>query len=139
VILLVEDHSDSAEVFARMLKMRGHYVVTVQTAAATIRLLDSVLPSVIILDIGLPDRDGLDLLQQIRPQPRYALVPVVVFTADPTLKTLQRAKLLGVEHFFVKGTAKWETICDTVIDLAEQPHVRPLHLPTAAVPTRALQ
>jgi CheY-like chemotaxis protein len=121
VILLVEDHPDSAEAFARMLKGRGQYVVTAQNAAAALKLLESILPSVIVLDIGLPDRDGIELLQQLRSQPQHAFVPVVVFTADPTLKTLQRARALGVDHFFVKGTAKWETVCDTVVELASLP------------------
>lgn len=117
-----------------MLKQRGHYVVTTQTAKATESVLESILPQVIVLDVGLPDRDGLELLQQIRSQPQYTWVPVVVFSADPTLKTLQRARALGVDHFFVKGTAKWETVCDTVADLATMPSIRGGLSPTDSAP-----
>ena len=91
------------------------------------------------MDIGLPDRDGLELLQQLRSQPQHALIPVVVFTADPTLKTLQRAEAPGVQHFFVKGTAKWETVCDTIVELASLPKVIGSHLPASDARSRALQ
>jgi len=121
VILLVEDHPDSADVFTRMLKTRGQYVLAVRTAADALRVLESVLPHVLVLDLGLPDKDGLELLRQIRTEPQFAMIRVVIFSADPTLKSLQQAKALGVEHFFVKGTAKWETVCDAVVEMVSLP------------------
>lgn len=60
-ILLVEDHSDTSEVMARMLEKCGHLVTSVTTAREAERLCKPGMFEVMICDIMLPDRDGWSL------------------------------------------------------------------------------
>jgi len=59
-------------------------------------------PDLVLLDLVLPDVHGLDWLRELRSQPRYAGLPVVLFTADTDALTLEAAHELGVEGVVAK-------------------------------------
>lgn len=59
-------------------------------------------PTVILLDLHLPQRDGKDLLRQIKALPHGAALPVVVVTGDTNLRERAAALALGADGFFVK-------------------------------------
>lgn len=76
-ILLVEDHSESLNALARLLRSRGFEVHPAQTAAEAMRLAELIRCDLLITDIGLPDRSGVQLLNELRarhqPLPAIAL------------------------------------------------------------------
>lgn len=59
-------------------------------------------PDLVLLDLVLPDQHGLDWLREVRAQPRYAGLTVVLFTADTDALTLEAARELGVEGVVAK-------------------------------------
>jgi PAS domain S-box-containing protein len=65
-VLVVEDHPDTAEVFARFLGASGHMVRTAHTVAAALRLAAAERFDVIVSDIGLPDATGYELMKKIK-------------------------------------------------------------------------
>lgn len=75
-LLLVEDHADSAEVLARILRQFNHHVTVAGTMAQGIAALREAPFDLVISDIGLPDGTGLDFIaagREIRPVPMIAL------------------------------------------------------------------
>src|SRR4051812_712309 len=64
-ILLVEDHTDTARVLARLLGLSGYHVSTADTFAAAMQLCDQQKFDLLISDVGLPDGSGYDLMRQI--------------------------------------------------------------------------
>jgi CheY-like chemotaxis protein len=65
-ILIVEDHPDSADMLARILRGRGHHVESVGTAAEALhRCVDHTF-DLLVADLGLPDFDGWELLRRLR-------------------------------------------------------------------------
>ena len=65
-ILLVEDHVESAQVLVRLLERSGHIVHSAHSAAQAMSILESIQPTVILSDIGLPDEDGYSLVARMR-------------------------------------------------------------------------
>jgi DNA-binding response OmpR family regulator len=81
-ILLIEDHDATRSFLAENLSADGYEVFEADCASDAERLLERSSPDLVVLDLGLPDRDGLDLLDRVRGADRVA-APV-----DPDLPIL---------------------------------------------------
>jgi DNA-binding response OmpR family regulator len=87
-IVLVEDDEQLQSILARSLRKRGHDVWSTGLGAGARQLLASHAPSVLILDINLPDETGWDVLRWLRQQPDLEMHPnVIMLTAFRPLKT----------------------------------------------------
>ena len=78
VILLVEDESNIRNLVATMLDTAGYQTIVAGSCAAAKTLYASYLPDLIILDLGLPDMDGMNLLDFVR---QNSLTPIIVLSA----------------------------------------------------------
>lgn len=88
--LVVEDHVDSAIIFSEAVKRAGFEVETIRDGEAALERLATVEPDVVILDLNLPRVSGVDILRQIRSDPRLANTHVVVVTAhDEMINSIQ--------------------------------------------------
>jgi DNA-binding response OmpR family regulator len=80
-VLLVEDDQDTATVVRQMLSASGFSVAVVSTAAQAEAVASVVRFQVILVDLGLPDRDGISLIRALRGQERTRRTPIIVVTA----------------------------------------------------------
>jgi DNA-binding response OmpR family regulator len=98
-IVLVEDDVDIRRLVAEALAGEGHDVESAPTAMEGLELAMKRQPELVILDLGLPDLDGMELLRMIR---AVSQVPVIVVTArgadDTVIKTLDA----GADDYLVK-------------------------------------
>jgi two-component system response regulator PrrA len=100
LILIVEDETDLAATCERLLRRRGHAVVTVASRAAALATLGGVSPSLVISDVRLPDGDGLDVVRAataMRPR-----VPALVMTARPSQTNCVAAHAAGAVGYLAK-------------------------------------
>lgn len=65
-ILLVEDHADTRQVLAALLRGTGYRVCVADTVASALRIIEAQPVDLMVCDVGLPDGTGLDLMRQIR-------------------------------------------------------------------------
>jgi diguanylate cyclase (GGDEF)-like protein/PAS domain S-box-containing protein len=79
-VLVVEDDGVTRELLARCLGRAGWEMATARSGAEAVRTASEVDADVVLLDLGLPDMDGLDVLAALKDDPRTAWVPVVVVT-----------------------------------------------------------
>ena len=77
-ILLVEDDDNIRIMVTAMLESAGYQVIEARSCAAAITLASSHLPDLILLDLGLPDRDGIEVIRFVR---KKDLTPIVVLSA----------------------------------------------------------
>ena len=99
-ILLIEDTPSLQLLYRAALTRAGYAVVTAGTAAEGLELLQEASPQLILLDLVLPDRDGLDLMReilQLRPE-----LHVVVMTAHGSINKAVEAMRAGAHEFLVK-------------------------------------
>ena len=77
-ILLVEDDEHIRIMVSAMLESAGYQVIEAQTCATALSLASSHVPDLIVLDLGLPDADGMTLLRSVRER---SLIPVIILSA----------------------------------------------------------
>lgn len=80
-ILIVDDEPDVADLVSYHLKAKGYQVETVNDPTASIGAARSFLPDLLILDIMMPDLNGLQICRIIRADPRLQQVPIIFLTA----------------------------------------------------------
>lgn len=99
-ILLVEDDELLADALSRALVQSAHAVDIAATGAQADAALSSQQYALVILDIGLPDLSGLDVLRRLRD--RRSNVPVLLLTAQDTLADRVRGLDLGADDYLSK-------------------------------------
>ncbi|NMM24721.1 MAG: response regulator transcription factor [Phycicoccus sp.] len=106
-VLVVEDERDIREVLRRYLERAGLSVLTTGTGAEAIRLLTSAPPDLVVLDLGLPDVDGTDVLREIQAAGRP---PVLVLTARSTIDDRIHGLQLGADDYVTKPFSPAEVV-----------------------------
>jgi CheY-like chemotaxis protein len=99
-VLVVDDHPESIEPVVRMLRKTGCDADCVESAAAALARLAAKRPKLVLLDIAMPEMDGIELLKELRRRPQTKDLPVVMLTADPL--RAGEALELGALDYIVK-------------------------------------
>jgi DNA-binding response OmpR family regulator len=92
-ILLIEDDSDLFSLLQYNLEKEGFALTGLQTGKGAIELCRQVRPDLILLDIMLPDSDGLDICKGIRKDPDLAATPIIFLTA----RAAETDRIVGLE------------------------------------------
>jgi CheY-like chemotaxis protein len=82
VILVVEDDDDLGEAISFVLKEAGFETELIQNGLAAMQWIGEQVPNLVLLDMHLPGISGLEILNRIRNEPRFAGIRVLVTTAD---------------------------------------------------------
>jgi DNA-binding response OmpR family regulator len=106
-ILLVEDHCGTRTFLADNLAADGYEILESESAGEARRLMETEFPDLAIVDLGLPDRDGLALLQQVREADRAAgrldpELPLLVLSGRATELERLRGFQRGCDDYVVK-------------------------------------
>ena len=99
LILIIEDEAAIRRFLRAALPLNGYRWIEAATAADGLRLLAAQRPDVVILDLGLPDRDGIDLVRELR---GWSTVPVVVLSAREREADKVLALDAGADDYLVK-------------------------------------
>lgn len=105
-VLVIDDERPVLMTLEALLTRRGFVVQTASTAAAGLQAVSRWKPDLVLLDLGLPDADGLDVLREVR-----ALLPavqVLILTANDSLANAIQSIKLGAFHFISKPYAPEE-------------------------------
>src|SRR6185437_177674 len=86
----------------RLLVREGYRVVLAKDGLDALERLAEELPQVILSDIEMPRMDGFDLVRNIRSNPRWRHLPVVMITSRIAQKHRDHASELGVDHYLGK-------------------------------------
>jgi two-component system, NtrC family, response regulator AtoC len=101
VILLIDDDDTIRYFLPRDLEAEGYTVLTAESGGAGLRVLEREAVDLVLLDIRLPDKSGVDVLQTIRAQ--WPDQIVVMLTGEPDHETAVRAMRLGARDYLTKG------------------------------------
>ena len=100
VIFLVEDEVDLADIVEAYLRKDGHHVERAHDGERAGELFLPLQPDLVLLDIMLPKRDGLSLLEQFRAQAPH--IPVIMLTAKAEDEDKLRGLDLGADDYIIK-------------------------------------
>src|SRR5256884_9910153 len=97
-VLVVDDDPEIVTFLATLLELEGIESTVATSAAAAMEKLEHGLPNLVLLDIAMPDRDGLDLCRALKKDPRTRDLPVFVVSARPGKDVVERALAAGAEE-----------------------------------------
>jgi DNA-binding response OmpR family regulator len=119
-VLIVEDDPTIRTAVMRALTDRGYAVAAAHTAMSGLQLAVSERPDVVVLDLGLPDLDGREVLRMIR---AVSAVPIIVATARGTEADIVRSLDAGADDYVVKpfGAAQLDARIRAVLRRAADP------------------
>ena len=99
LIVVIEDEPGIADFIELGLRQEGYRVASAATGSDGVRLVRRVAPSAVILDVGLPDGDGFDVLAQIRAELE---IPVIMLTARGDVEDRVLGLELGADDYIAK-------------------------------------
>jgi CheY-like chemotaxis protein len=99
---VIDDHEPNVKLLERLLERQGHRVRSAGTLAAAERAIMDEPPTLIVLDLNLPDGSGLGLTRKLKSDPRTASIPIVACTAAVTQSDEARALEAGCDAFLAK-------------------------------------
>jgi GAF domain-containing protein/CheY-like chemotaxis protein len=103
-VLVVDDDAGLRQLLRRMLEPEGYAVVEAENGRVALERLRDVSPSVILLDLMMPEMDGFEFVTEVRRHEGWRAIPIIVITARD-LSADDRARLNGyVERILQKGT-----------------------------------
>jgi CheY-like chemotaxis protein len=101
-IVVVDDNQDAAETLSMALELFGCDVTVAHSAAQALDILPGAAPSVVLLDIGLPDMNGYELARRVRQLPGGPAMTLVATTGWGQQKDRERAFDAGFDHHLTK-------------------------------------
>lgn len=101
-ILVVEDNEDNRIIYGTMLRAHGFVVNEASQGETAIAAARSAPPDLVLMDIGLPNMDGVEATRHLKADPRTASIPVLALTAHALQSERQRALEAGVDGYLVK-------------------------------------
>ena len=109
-VLIVDDEAEIRTSLEAILAEEGYLVTTAATATEGLTLIRDAAYDVVLLDIWLPDRDGLDALAEIRRIESANLPEVVIISGHGTIEAAVRATKLGAYDFLEKPLSLERTL-----------------------------
>ena len=101
-VLIVDDEAEIRDSLESILAEEGYIVTTAATAGEALTLIADASYDVVLLDIWLPDRDGLEALADIRQMDSAHLPEVIIISGHGTIEAAVRATKLGAYDFLEK-------------------------------------
>jgi DNA-binding response OmpR family regulator len=101
-ILIAEDSRDSREMLEVLLLLRGYDVLTAEDGPTALQLALANVPSLILLDLGLPKLDGLSVARHLRSYASLTRVPIVMLSGHDPMEYKQPALDAGCTDYLLK-------------------------------------
>ena len=115
-ILLIDDDKNFTKIFSGVLRGEGYDLVVAHTGAEALEILEDNFFAILIIDIRLPDMDGIELISKINktdPDMRK-----IILTGNPSMDNVQRALKMGAHEYLIKPV-KLEDIKTTIKEQIE--------------------
>ena len=109
-ILVVEDYPVTQRVLSLQLRKAGHQAIIAANGLDALNILDDTVVDLVLLDIAMPEMDGITLLSHLRGDSRFAKLSVIMLSASGQDRDWAICRELGVNEFLSKPTSSSELI-----------------------------
>jgi len=122
IVLIVEDNDKNRKLIRDLLQAKGYQTIETDSAEEGITLAEERKPALILMDIQLPDMDGITALKQLKSAPTTRSIPVMAITASAMTYNRESMLAEGFDGYQIKPFNLREFIAD-VARLAGQNHL----------------
>ena len=102
VLLVIDDDERLQKMLAFNFVHKGFDVVSAMDGFAAIKILETLRPGIILMDLAMPDMDGFELCKRIKENAVWGEIPLIVISALSGADNRERALSLGVSDYFEK-------------------------------------
>jgi len=113
-VMVVEDADLVRETLTRLLRREGFTTLDAHDGHEALEMLRSQIPDVILLDVNMPDMDGIEMLEALHTTPEWRALPVVMLTSRGDTHTIRKAMQLGAKAYLVKATFSIGEMLDSI-------------------------
>lgn len=117
-VLLVEDEANITEAIRFLLNREGWVVDIHGDGATAVDRVRAAQPDLLVLDYMLPGKSGLDILRELRADPAFETMPILMLTARGQARDREEAERAGVSRFMTKPFSNAE-VMTAVRDLVQ--------------------
>ncbi len=101
-VLVIDDDADIRDMLSMVLRDKGHTVITADKGMMGLVKAQQEHPDLVILDLSLPDIDGLEVCSQLKAYPKTRALPILLLTARASTQAKLLAVEYGADHYFTK-------------------------------------
>ena len=101
-LLIVDDDELSARFFGEVLTSMGHQVAAIGSAVHAFDVIAHDTPDLILMDLEMPDMNGVDATRQLKNNPVTQGIPVVILTAHPEAQAFEEVSMAGADGYLNK-------------------------------------
>jgi CheY-like chemotaxis protein len=101
-VLVVEDKASLTQMLQFLFLSKGLSVQIAFNGKEALEKAGSIIPSLILLDIMMPEMDGFEVLEKLKEEPATANIPVIMLTARKSREDMQKARDLGAVEYITK-------------------------------------
>ena len=101
-ILLIEDEPDQIKMVKLRLEASGYKVLAAETAEVGLQVAEEERPDLILLDMLLPDMNGLEVAKRLKGEPKTKEIPILAVTAVGTVDIQEKCAQAGIVDFVRK-------------------------------------
>jgi len=101
-VLVIEDYSDTRELLATLLQKRGYRVIEAEDGVEGLLKAGWMYPDLIIMDLSLPEMDGVEAARRIHAQAKLSQIPIFVISAYLTDAVQADVRAVGCTEIFAK-------------------------------------
>ena len=112
LILVVDDFADNREMFMEFLAFSGFRVAEAATGREALERAFQLLPDVILMDLSLPELDGLEATRCLKSDERTKRIPIVALTGHVLAGRSREAKEAGCDAFLAKPCLPDALVCE---------------------------
>jgi CheY-like chemotaxis protein len=120
-ILIVDDEAFLLRVTELSLKKGGYHLIFGRNGVEAVQMTASELPALIVMDVQMPEMDGLAALKHLKQNPATARIPVIMLTARGHVLTRQDAEESGAALFLTKPCSPMQLLKEVQRILGETP------------------
>ena len=102
VVLIVDDDEDNTIIASAIMRSKGYEVRVASSGPAALEVLEREHINVVLLDIMMPEMDGIEVLDRIRSNPRLAGLPVILVTAKSQDEDVLSGYKCGADYYITK-------------------------------------
>lgn len=113
-ILIVEDEEFLLQALMDALTLEGFEVDLASDGVQAIEQIRKDIPALILLDILMPKKDGFAVLEEVRKNPEWRLIPVIILSNLEEDQEIKKALKLGADDYFVKSQHPIQEIVEKV-------------------------
>lgn len=102
-ICIIEDEDNIREIYQTALEGAGYQIVTARDGVEGLEVLTGEKPDLALIDLLMPRKDGVTLMQEMKADPELSKIPVIILTNFGTDEVIEKVKDLQSEFFLVKA------------------------------------